>query len=463
MARRSRESVTRTGGRAATSGVIPGRFGLSVGKPNLPAPTDWSWTPLCELARLETGHTPSRKHPEYWGGDIPWIGIGDATANHGRTITTTEENTNELGIANSSARVLPTGTVCLSRTASVGYVVVMGRAMATSQDFVNWVCTERIDNRFLKYVLLAEHNSMLRFASGTTHQTIYFPEAKAFHLCLPPPREQKAIADMLGALDDKIELHRRINKSLEEIIRVIFRSWFLEFTPLRAKAEGRPAELPETIAGLFTDRLTTTALGEIPAAWSVGKLGDVAEHPRRGARPEEIEPATPYIALEHMPRGCIALSEWIAADGVKSNKFRFKRGEILFGKLRPYFHKVGIAPLDGVCSTDIVVVAAKSAKWFGFVLGHVSSTKFVEYASAASTGTKMPRTNWADMARYAIVIPPESIAEAFTDHVRPISERIIASVHESRTLTTLRDTLLPKLVSGELRTSEAARLVEEVA
>ena len=103
-----------------------------------------------------------------------------------------------LGIANSSARILPENTVCLSRTASVGYVVVMGRPMATSQDFVNWVCSRELDHRFLKYVLLSEQSAFLRFASGTTHQTIYFPEVKAFHVCLPPPPEQRAIAHILG-------------------------------------------------------------------------------------------------------------------------------------------------------------------------------------------------------------------------------------------------------------------------
>src|SRR5207247_5267170 len=131
---------------------------------------------------LETGHSPRRKKPEYWVGDIPWIGIKDATENYGRVIMDTYQHTNELGIANSSARLLPRNTVCLSRTASVGYVVVMGQPMATSQDFVNWVCSNDLDWRFLKYVLVAEKDSFLRFAHGTTHQTIYFPEVKAFHI-----------------------------------------------------------------------------------------------------------------------------------------------------------------------------------------------------------------------------------------------------------------------------------------
>src|SRR6476661_4585536 len=176
---------TQTGGRNATAAIIPGDRCISVGNPLLDAPDGWVWQKLTDLARLESGHTPSRKVPEYWGGDVPWIGIRDATGNHGREIFDTAENTNELGIANSSARICPAGTICLSRTASVGYVVKMGRPMATSQDFVNWVCGERLNPDFLKYALLSETRALRMFAVGSVHPTIYFPEVKAFHICAP--------------------------------------------------------------------------------------------------------------------------------------------------------------------------------------------------------------------------------------------------------------------------------------
>lgn len=193
--------VTRTGGRDAATRHIPPRLALAVGKPETEPPEGWQWSALTDLARLESGHTPSRKHPEYWGGDVPWISIGDARSHDGLRIDDTEEKTNELGIENSSARVLPANTVCLSRTASVGYVVVMGRPMATSQDFVNWVCSEQLDHDFLKYLFIAEDEGLLRFASGAVHQTIYFPEVKAFHICHPSIPEQRRI---VGVLDEAI-------------------------------------------------------------------------------------------------------------------------------------------------------------------------------------------------------------------------------------------------------------------
>ena len=134
-----------------------------------------------------------------------------------------------------------------------------------------------------------------------------------------------------------------------------------------------------------------------------------------------------------------------------SGKHRFEKGDILFGKLRPYFHKVGVAPLDGVCSTDIVVVSSRSPGWFGFVLGHLSSSEFVDYTDAASTGTKMPRTNWEDMSRYQVVLPSVETAKAFTGLVQPWVDSIVSAIHQSRALAMQRHALLPGLVSGEVQ------------
>jgi type I restriction enzyme S subunit len=311
---------------------------------------------------------------------------------------------------------------------------------------------------FLRYWSRSRHfQDQLTGLAGSTDMAPYLSlvDQKHLRIVIPPAGEQHAIAYVLGALDDKVELNRRMNETLEALARALFKSWFVDFDLVRAKAEGRDPRLPKAIADLFPDSLEDSELGEIPKGWRVGALGHVAEHPRRGAQPSDIAPSTPYIALDHMPKRSIALSEWSIADGVESNKFEFRKSEILFGKLRPYFHKVGVAPVDGVCSTDIVVVRPCSEKWFGFVLGHVSSTSFVDHTNAGSTGTKMPRTSWNDMARYPIVLPTEAIAEAFTEKIRPIVARILASIHQTRTLTALRDTSLPKLLSGELRIKDA--------
>ena len=200
-----------------------------------------------------------------------------------------------------------------------------------------------------------------RCTSETAHTSLQEGRLRQATDSLFQAREdQRVIAHILGTLDDKIELNRRMNATLEAMARALFKSWFVDFDPVRAKVEGRDTGLPREIADLFPDGFEESAVGEVPRGWRVGTLGDVADHPRRTVQPGKIDATTPYIALEHMPRRCIALSDWGEADGLESNKFEFKKGEILFGKLRPYFHKVGIAPVDGVCSTDIVVVTPRA-------------------------------------------------------------------------------------------------------
>jgi type I restriction enzyme S subunit len=321
-----------------------------------------------------------------------------------------------------------------------------------------WSVSPEVDTEFL-YWLTREPSVWPK--RGSAQSFISQGDARALEIAFPSLAEQRAIAHILGTLDDKIELNRRMSETLEAMARALFQSWFVDFDPVRAKAEGRDPGLPKPLADLFPARLVDSELGEIPEGWEVGKLGDIAEHPRRGVQPHNIAPDTPYIALEHMPKRRIALSDWGVADGLESNKFEFRRGEILFGKLRPYFHKVGVASVDGVCSTDIVVVAPRTPHWFAFVLGVVSSDDFVEYTNAGSVGTKMPRTSWAEMSRYDIALPPKAVTQAFTENVRPKIDRIIAAIYESRTLAALRDALLPKLISGELRVKDAERFLQE--
>jgi type I restriction enzyme S subunit len=257
-------------------------------------------------------------------------------------------------------------------------------------------------------------------------------------------------------LDDKIELNRRMNQTLESMARAIFRSWFVDFDPVVAKAEGRqPFGMSAEVAALFPNRFAD----QIPKGWRADELAALASNWRSARAPNSVSSEAPYVGLEHMPRRCIALSGWGAAGEVTSGKFEFERGDVLFGKLRPYFHKVVVAPVSGVCSTDILVVRPKTPQWFSFVLGHLSSDEFVAHTDAGSTGTKMPRTDWREMSRYIVTTPPGAVATVYDGVCRPMVEQITANIHQSRTLAALRDTLLPKLMSGELRVRDAQKLV----
>ena len=199
--------------------VFEGTTPVSVEK-NVPtSPHGWQWRLLSDLAQLESGHTPSRRHPEYWAeGDIPWLALPDIRAIDGDYCNTTSEFTNHLGIQNSSARVLPKGTVALSRTASVGFVTIFGRPMATSQDFVNWVCGDHLVPEFLLTAFLASRNYIRGLSSGATHKTVYVPTVKTFKVCLPNYSEQERI---VGEYNDKLAGVKLAEASIQQELDTI--------------------------------------------------------------------------------------------------------------------------------------------------------------------------------------------------------------------------------------------------
>lgn len=172
------------------------------------SPPGWRWHKLTDVARLESGHTPSRHRPDWWGGDISWLSLTEIRALDGKWVEETQLRTNAQGIANSAARVLPRGTVCLSRTASVGFVAIMGKPMATSQDFANWVCGEDLDPDFLMHALIRSRTPLREMAMGATHKTIYMPALESFHVCAPDIDEQKRVANHLKSQLAEIETLR---------------------------------------------------------------------------------------------------------------------------------------------------------------------------------------------------------------------------------------------------------------
>jgi type I restriction enzyme, S subunit len=279
-------------GRAATKNKIPGSYALSVGMTEMPAPIGWLWTPMANVAQLESGHTPSRRHPEYWGGNIPWIGIKDARENHGRIITETLQQVTQLGLENSAARLLPEGTVCLSRTASIGYTLTMGVPMATSQDFVNWICSEALCPDFLMQLFIAENESLLRFGKGTTHKTIYFPEVKAFHVCIPPIAEQRRISLKIKSLQEGSSRARRaiseVRPLLAQFRKGVLRAAFSgrltadwrtshqNVEPAKTFMERKPGDI-KTRRGVPKDVPYRRDFGnpKFPKSWLFASIGDL--------------------------------------------------------------------------------------------------------------------------------------------------------------------------------------------
>jgi type I restriction enzyme S subunit len=248
-----------------------------------------------------------------------------------------------------------------------------------------------------------------------------------------------------------------MNATLEAMARALFKAWFVDFEPVRANMENRPSESasPE-IAKLFPSEFEN----DIPKGWRISTLNDISFNHRQNVNPTEVETETAYVGLEHIPRKSLALTDWGKSDKAESTKSSFKTNDILFGKLRPYFHKVVIAPIDGICSTDILVIRPKQDFHFGQTLITYSSDEIIQYADRLSNGAKMPRTSWSDLAKFEIVIPSKQVSEEFSKFASSMAEKIKLNIRENEKLAEIRDSLLPRLVSGKIRVGEIENKIQ---
>jgi type I restriction enzyme S subunit len=300
---------------------------------------------------------------------------------------------------------------------------------------------------------------------GAVFDSLKCADVPIFELCVPPLPEQRAIAHILGSLDDKIELNRRRAETLEAMARALFKSWFVDFDPVRAKAEGRDPGLPKHLADLFPDRLDDSELGEIPEGWEVASLPEVVDvNPSRPLRKGTI---APYLDMANMP------TKGHSADQVVEREFgsgmRFINGDTLLARITPCLENGKTAFVDflvdgqvGWGSTEYIVLRPKPPLPEEYAYCLVRSADLREFAIQSMTGTSgRQRVPPESLAYYQVALPPKMIADAFGRAVKPRFARAGAAVRESRILTALRDTLLPKLISGELRVKDAERFLKE--
>lgn len=285
---------------------------------------------------------------------------------------------------------------------------------------------------------------------------------KSIEVPTPPLSYQKSVVEILEAVETRINHNHALAANLEAIARRLFKSWFVDFDPVRAKAAGeKHTGLADDLAALFPDRFMDSELGEIPDGWKAGEVSDFSTNVRVGCTPSQFSAEDFYVGLEHFDRRCLTLWNGGSGDDATSNKSRFSKGDLLFGKLRPYFHKVAIAPTDGICSTDILVIRCADSAYREFMYLSLFQDEVIQYVSDASGGTRMPRTNWETLAGYACVIPSRPVALAFGEIVAPMIETMMQCVSENAALTKIRDLLLPRLISGKLRVADAESLIEE--
>ena len=248
---------------------------------------------------------------------------------------------------------------------------------------------------------------------------------------IPDVPAQERIAESVENYDLLIENNRRRIHLLEQSARLLYKEWFVNLR--------------------FPGHEHVKVVDGVPKGWEKVPLSYICDDVRETVRPNDIDPTTAYIGLEHIPRRTITLSEWGKAEDVTSNKFRFRQGDILFGRIRPYFHKVGFALTDGITSSDTIVIRPYDIDLYHLILMLVSSEHFVAVASkTAKEGSKMPRADWKHLKTFAVTVPKTSLREAFGDAMAPIVSQLKTLAFHSRKLSEARELLLPRLMSGEI-------------
>ena len=340
----------------------------------------------------------------------------------------------------------------------------MGRPMATSQDFVNWVCSELLDYRFLKYVLLAERRSFTRFAHGTTHQTIYFPEVKAFHIALPPKAEQRAIAEILSTLDDRVDNLRQISATLEDIAQALFKSWFKDFDPVRAKTEGRePEGMDAATAALFPSEFEDSELGPIPKGWHVEQIGEMVRC-LGGATPSTKDETFWQVGVHHWatPKDLSGLSSPVLIDtdrkitdtGLsKISSGLLPAGALLLSSRAPIGY-LAIAAMPTAINQGFIAMPPGGKLSPVFMLFWCKEN--MELIKQSANGSTFMEISKKVFRPLLACRPSPEVLAAFEGTIGAVVARIIENERQIRTLTDLLDTLLPRLISGRLRPPEVA-------
>ena len=387
----------------------------------------------------------------------------------GRIMTPTEFIATE-GYDSWMNRGLPEpGDVVMTTEAPLGEIAQLdNRKVALGQRLITLRGKpDVLNNTYLKFAMQAAfvQNQLKAKSTGTTVLGISQRELREVEIPLPPLSEQRRIAHILGTLDQKIELNRQMNETLEETARAIFKSWFVDFDPVKAKMEGhKPPYMDTETAALFPSAFQDSPLGVIPQGWEVVPLPEVMEvNPRRVLKKGTI---APYLPMQNLPTQGHRPYEWTRREF--SSGTRFINGDTLLARITPCLENGKTGFVDflnedevGWGSTEYIVLRPKLQLpvEFGYYLARSDNLRmFAIHNMTGSTGRQRVPASCFDYYQFAV--PTDPIAQKFGEIVKPFMERIRMNHQQSYTFSQTRNTLLPKLLSGEIRVNDAAEILE---
>lgn len=329
-----------------------------------------------------------------------------------------------------------TGDMLLTSVGTIGipYIIKKKDRFYFKDGNLTWFrdFREGLNSKYLYYWIKSSEGTGILYNTtiGSSQKALTISALKNIKVSLPPRSVQDKIVEVVSAYDDLIENNQKQIKLLEEAAQRLYKEWFVDLR--------------------FPGHENTKIVDGVPEGWSKSTVGNICKLRKVVITPDKIESNTPYIGLEHMPRNDICLSTWGKSEEINSNKFIYLKKDVLFGKIRPYFHKVGFALNDGITSTDTMVMVADQNLW-GLLLVTVSSDAFVDFSyQNCKEGAKMPRADWKQMEKYAIMIADQATQKLFEQEILVITNKISALAFQCRSLREARDRMLPKLMGGEV-------------
>ena len=379
----------------------------------------WKTCTIGDLGTVVGGATPSTKNPEnYNGGNIAWITPKDLAGYSERFISHGERNITEQGLKSCSTQLMPANTILFSSRAPIGYVAIASNEVCTNQGFKSVVPNKDTDYMFLYYLLKFNKSKIDNLGSGTTFKEVSGSTMRAIEVTIPETKEEQIkISSILSAIDSKIEHNIAINQNLAEQIQAIYCNDYDTLTHL-------PTGVLSDICTYSKDKVLISELTE-SSYFSTENM-----QPNKAGAVN----ATSLPSIQQTTKCCI--------------------GDVLISNIRPYFKKIVYVTSDCGCSTDVLCFRPKTQELSAFLYGTLYLDRFFDYMVAGSKGTKMPRGDKQQIMHYPIVVPDKNALETYNQTVVPMLEQIKTNIDENLRLGTMRDALLPKLMSGEIDVSE---------
>ena len=396
---------------------------------------EWKEYRYTDLATIIGGGTPKTSVPEYWSGEIPWLSVKDFVSVT-KYVYDTEKHISELGLLNSSTKLLEKNDIVISARGTVGAMAMIPDPMCFNQSCFGLRGNNIVDKNFLYYLTRTKVDELRKTAHGSVFDTITRETFDNLRCLVPPLQTQQKIGNILSSLDSKIELNKRINDNLEQQAQALFKSWFVDFEPFKK--------------GKFID----SELGMIPEGWQVEELGNITN-----SITEKVGKRTDIKVLSPVNTGDLLLSEEYFTKQVYSKNLAkyimVAPNDFAYNPARINIGSIGMNTFDfSGCVSPVYVVFRCEKEYHHFFNIFKATKNFKEEVNTRAIGGIRQTLSYKDFSLIKIVYPPKEAVEQFNKIYSHIMILIKKNVLENKRLHQTRDTLLPKLMSGELKIND---------